>query len=234
MRDSQKKTRYPIRTLRYWWVICAIQEELKKRGITAPTIADVGCDRGILKRIVPEIKDSKWMAFDMAPNLEFNKKDMAIAKYDELHGCDLDEGIPIPDNSADIVVCIHVLEHVPRPEFTMSELSRILRPGGMMLIGFPIHPKPLAHIREKQFAKQFAAGTRQRGQHCHAFWPSRSRKLAEDAGLEVEFMAGSHMLRWSGSPLENLASWIRLNQLWGALFPGFAGELCMQLRKPAE
>jgi hypothetical protein len=33
--------------------------------------------------------------------------------------------------------------------------------------------------------------------------------------------------------LEDHRFWIRINQIWGALFPSLAQELCVQLRKPA-
>jgi hypothetical protein len=46
-----KSRKYPIRALRYWWLDCAIHEELQ-RIEGSPTIADVGCETGILKEFV--------------------------------------------------------------------------------------------------------------------------------------------------------------------------------------
>ncbi|MCK4838619.1 MAG: methyltransferase domain-containing protein, partial [Desulfobulbaceae bacterium] len=230
--EKTKNTKYPIRALRYWWVLSAINEELEKLD-SPPTIADIGCDRALFKRLLPDIEGGKVIGLDLGKSLEINKEDLDLAGYDEVKPCNLDEGIPLPDASIDIAINLHVMEHLPRPEFSISEIARVLRPGGLLLLGFPVLPKPFAHIREKQFAKQFAEGARILGQHQHAFWPSRARKLVEDAGLEVEFMIGTYFIRKRGAFWENSAVWMRVNQLWGAMFPSLSQELCIKVRKPS-
>jgi SAM-dependent methyltransferase len=42
-----------------------------------------------------------------------------------------------PDASFDIIYCSHVLEHVPDDRRAMSEMFRVLRPGGLVLIQVP-------------------------------------------------------------------------------------------------
>lgn len=229
MKEEQKRTRFPIRALRYWWVTCAIHEEAKRFN-RSMVIADIGCGNGALKRFSPNTKGDHWIGMDLQDNLHANQRDLALASYDELVPCNLDSKIPIDKAALDIVICLHVLEHLPRPEFAMGELSRILRPGGIMLLGYPILPKGLALLRQWQFSRQLKSGKRKPGGHIQAFWPRRSRRLAEQAGLDLEFMVGSHLYRKSGSLLENYSFWIRLNQLWAALFPSLGREICIQLR----
>jgi hypothetical protein len=50
-------------------------------------------------------------------------------------------------------------------------------------------------------------------------------------GLVLEFATGSHAFRSTGSPLENHAWWIRLNQFWAALVPALGSECCVQARR---
>lgn len=46
--------------------------------------------------------------------------------------------IPRPDDSFDMVICSHVLEHVPDDRRAMSEMLRVLRPGGRAILQHPI------------------------------------------------------------------------------------------------
>jgi SAM-dependent methyltransferase len=45
--------------------------------------------------------------------------------------------IPEPDASFDAVMCVEVLEHVPNPVNVLKEFSRLLRPGGALIITAP-------------------------------------------------------------------------------------------------
>jgi ubiquinone/menaquinone biosynthesis C-methylase UbiE len=46
--------------------------------------------------------------------------------------------INLPDHSFDLVLCLHVLEHVPDDRKAMAELRRVLRPSGMAVIMVPL------------------------------------------------------------------------------------------------
>jgi SAM-dependent methyltransferase len=46
--------------------------------------------------------------------------------------------IPMEDGAADLVVCLAVLHHVPNASRVLSELARVLRSGGQMVLREPI------------------------------------------------------------------------------------------------
>jgi 2-polyprenyl-6-hydroxyphenyl methylase/3-demethylubiquinone-9 3-methyltransferase len=43
------------------------------------------------------------------------------------------ECIPLPDEAVDCVVCVDVLEHVASVDAVLSEITRVLKPGGLFL-----------------------------------------------------------------------------------------------------
>lgn len=45
--------------------------------------------------------------------------------------------IDLPDDSFDLIICYHVLEHIPDDRAAMAELYRVLAPGGLGLIQTP-------------------------------------------------------------------------------------------------
>jgi SAM-dependent methyltransferase len=47
------------------------------------------------------------------------------------------ERFPLDDGSVDAVIANHVVEHLKEVFFFFSEISRILKPGGIAVIGFP-------------------------------------------------------------------------------------------------
>lgn len=42
------------------------------------------------------------------------------------------------DNSFDLIVCLSVMHHIPNVSYVLSELARVLRPGGHMILREPV------------------------------------------------------------------------------------------------
>lgn len=59
--------------------------------------------------------------------------------------------LPFTSNSIDAIICEHVLEHVPSPDKIVSEMYRVLKPGGLVYIVIPFvmsfHSSPLDFYR---------------------------------------------------------------------------------------
>lgn len=227
IKPADRNARFPFRLMRYWWTTCALQDEERRLGRPI-TVFDVGCGKGILRKYVGDSVRARWIGLDM----KLDRALVAEAVYDELYAGDFNQPLPVADAAADVVVFHHILEHLPRPEFTLWELARILRPGGVLLAGSPVAPRWIAQGREWVFRRQIRQGKRQPGAHILCFWPARWSKMVRAVGLEVEMLCGAYLLRWAGSPLENSRWWLRLNQLWGALFPSLGGEVYLMARSP--
>ncbi|MBK7751686.1 MAG: methyltransferase domain-containing protein [Flavobacteriales bacterium] len=56
---------------------------------------------------------------------------------------DLDiTALDFPDDHFDLIICSHVLEHVPEDRTAMRELCRVLRPGGTAILLVPMSDRP--------------------------------------------------------------------------------------------
>jgi SAM-dependent methyltransferase len=100
------------------------------------SLADAGYASGIL---LPELAThtERLVAFDIHPHRErvqhaMDQLGVAVALRD---GSVLD--IPFPDDEFEAVVCISVLEHITELERAFEEFARVLRPQGVLVIGFP-------------------------------------------------------------------------------------------------
>jgi ubiquinone/menaquinone biosynthesis C-methylase UbiE len=50
-----------------------------------------------------------------------------------LIACDA-EALPFNSSSMDVVMCGHALEHIENPGTALAEMTRVLRPGGVLLV----------------------------------------------------------------------------------------------------
>jgi SAM-dependent methyltransferase len=69
---------------------------------------------------------------------------------------DLTSILPFKDNSYQTIILSDVLEHIPNPDLLWSEMARILKPGGYILINvpyfYPLHEMPYDFYRYSSFA----------------------------------------------------------------------------------
>lgn len=69
----------------------------------------------------------------------FNKPEgyISVDKYDGDITADLDQGIPLADNSCGVVRAYDALEHIKDPQQIMKEIHRVLAPGGILISHTP-------------------------------------------------------------------------------------------------
>jgi SAM-dependent methyltransferase len=84
------------------------------------------------------------------------------------HAADIEADItdlPFRDASFDLVVCLHVLEHVPDDKQGIRELYRVLRPGGKAVVQLP--PSPFEETLEDERVASPFERERLFGQYDH-------------------------------------------------------------------
>lgn len=121
--------------------------------------------------------------FRKVPNLDYISADiaspLAMVKMDITD-------IQFPNNTFDVILCSHVLEHIPDDRLAIRELYRVLKPGGWAILQVPIDTK-----RESTYEDPAITSAEDRkkyfGQDDHVRWYGNdySQRLRE-GGFEIE------------------------------------------------
>ncbi len=103
-------------------------------GVTPATrCLDVGCGTG--NSYAPELsrRGGTYVGVDVS------QEAVASAQASGLNAQTISDAaqLPFPDDSFDLVVCVEVLEHLFAPHEAVSEIRRVLRPGGRLVASTP-------------------------------------------------------------------------------------------------
>ena len=105
----------------------------------ARTVLDVGCNVGDSLRWAHEQGIERLRGVDINPAAVATAATRlsGLGDVQVLHGS-ADE-LPFPDGSADLVLCLEVLEHIPAElrARSVSEMARVLAPGGRLILTVP-------------------------------------------------------------------------------------------------
>jgi 2-polyprenyl-3-methyl-5-hydroxy-6-metoxy-1,4-benzoquinol methylase len=122
----------------YEWRSGQALRRLKQKN---PKVLDVGCGRGLLLRAFQQ------QGCDVT-GTEFSDGACRFAR--EVLQLPVRVGLlpelKFPENSFDVVVMWHVLEHISDPRPIVAEVARILRPGGIFLVAVPNFGSPEARL----------------------------------------------------------------------------------------
>ena len=90
------------------------------------------------------------------------------------------EEIPHPDASFDLVTCLDVIEHTPDDVRSLTELRRVTKPGGVLILTVPAYPRLWS--RHDDINRHYRRYTRR-----------SLRAAARAAGWRVERMTGFNL-----------------------------------------
>lgn len=221
---STKGRRYPTRELRYWFMASLLRRQAELLGRPL-RVLEIGIGSGELPRFIGNREwKGAWHGIDIKAT------DETRALYDRYIEADLDSPLSLTE-SYDAVVALHVLEHLVNPEQSLETLLRYLSPQGILIGGSPTMPAMLARLHEPQLRRKYQHVPVTEHRHLSVLTPSRVKNFAKEHELSIELLTGAFICRASRSPLEDYAFNMRLNLMWGALFPSLGGEVYFALRK---
>ena len=137
-------------------------------------VLEVGCGQG---HLVKRLSDRGIEAV----GIDANEEAPLVAATDRVVHMRAEE-LQYEDDSFDAIVSIHAIEHIPPLEKALSEMARVLKPGGSALYIYPAEP----------IMGMFAIPTslillgtpfKARQVHCHKLWPTKLRRMVEPLGL---------------------------------------------------
>ncbi len=103
---------------------------IRERCPLGGTLLDVGCGSGALWDFVRGHVES-YLGVDAIHYDDFPE----VCTF---HQADLDSAaVPLPDESADAVVAIEIIEHLENPRAFFRELTRLAKPGGLVVLTTP-------------------------------------------------------------------------------------------------
>jgi SAM-dependent methyltransferase len=169
----------------------------------AAVLVDIGCFNGALS--------NRFRRFaDRVIGVDIHAEALAEAKKKGIETILFDIGsgapIPLPDASADVVVCADVIEHLIDPRPFMNDARRLLKANGTLLISTPNMGYWLSRLRlimgrpplcTNGVAPGFRSDHWVDPSHIHVCLLSEWLAFFRDCGWRVQGIRGSH-LRFGG------------------------------------
>ena len=171
---------------------CAIaQEEEFILNLAGPAtkgknkLLDIGCGSGEISLTL------KTLGYDVY-GVDFSGKAIQLAEEAGLkcEQVDVDEGLPMPDSSYDVVWAGDVIEHVFDPIGVLTEISRVMNKGGVFYSTIPHDLHWKIRIRTLLgFSFQEPVYRKYKQYKHHSFFSEKLvRYMFQEAGLEVQDM----------------------------------------------
>lgn len=223
--------RYRLRLARYKAMAEAVAKYALERSGQLDLL-DVGVGRGRSLRFIEGEGVAERFRFYGVDNSDRRLESVYRPSRWRLVKADVEAGLPYAADAFDVCLCEQVLEHLDRPAVVVAEIARVLRPGGLAILGVPTFPPGAAGLRQwavQTLRRRFGI----RRSHCQTFTCRSFVKLVEGGGLlSVVDRRGFRVLSGGPlAPLEDFAWWYRFNRRIGRAVPWLCTEVQVLSRK---
>lgn len=169
----------------------------RRCGLVEKQILDLGCGGGLLCEAMAG-RGGRVTGADSSAELIDSAREHARQAgqvIDYIHGSTAEL---LADGEArfDLIVCLEMLEHVPDPGTVVADCSRLLRPGGDLILS-TLNRTPAAYVFAILGA-EYVAGLLPRGTHDYDQFirPAELAACCRADGLEVRDISGLGYLPW--------------------------------------
>jgi ubiquinone/menaquinone biosynthesis C-methylase UbiE len=103
--------------------------------------------------------------------------------------------LPFRDQAFDCVISSEVIEHIAREDIDLSDMVRVLAPGGTLILGTPDYGRWLWRALEGAYKKIFPQGYAT--EHINPYTRRELRRQIEEMGLtvmDVQYVGASEMI----------------------------------------
>ncbi len=223
--------KYRSRLIKYVHMARVIDAEAQRLGRRIKLL-DAGSGKGRLT-FYSGASNLEWYGLDI--DTKRMRQARSLGCYRLVMG-NIEGGVPFADDTFDIIVSSHVLEHLYNPSAAVKELHRVLAPGGLIVVGVPIYDPVLRMVRLAMTPVMDAYFRWHKGKPCdhHVIFTLGSlKRLMSDFDIQevkgfrfgrgqvLTFLEDSHLL-------------YEVNTLWGRTFPALSPEVNVVARKRTE
>lgn len=188
--------------------------EVEPKAVEA-SFLDVGCATG---KLLEKMKQRGWREQGVevcAPSAEYGMRErgvrIRIGTLEEAH---------FASAEFDVVHASHLIEHLADPPLFMEEVSRILKPGGTVILTTP----NAGGLQARLFAEKWRSAI---ADHMYLFSLRTLTRLLENHGFIIE-----RRKTWGGMAAGIAPEWVKRVLDAGAKRFGFGDVMVIRARKP--